>query len=478
MKQEILSVGIDIGTSTTQLVFSRITIENMASSFSIPKINIVDKKVIYKSNIYFTPLVSQNEIDGSLVRKIVESEYKKAGIKPEEVETGAIIITGETARKENAREILDEMSGLAGDFVVATAGPDLESIIAGKGAGTNIISKEENCTAANMDIGGGTTNLAVFKEGEVIDTGCLDIGGRLIKIDKNTHEITYIASKIKKLADKYGINIKVGEIPDISDVENIVKKMVELLEQSVGMKNQTHEYEEIITNKGLKLNYNIDCITFSGGVANYIYAGGDEEDVYKYGDIGVLLGRCIKNSTLTQKFNLEKSRETIRATVVGAGSHTTDISGSTITYTKNVFPIKNIPVVRVHQRNNSIDCSYISETLKERLHWFKVENEFQQVAIAIDGTKSPSFKEVQQMASSVISGVSDILDEEYPLFVIVENDMGKVLGQTIYKMLDYKKDVICIDSIKVEAGDYVDVGKPLMHGRVVPVVIKTLAFSS
>lgn len=478
MKQEILSVGIDIGTSTTQLVFSKITLENMASSFSIPRISIVDKKVVYKSDIYFTPLISQQEIDGAGVRKIIEGEYKKAGVKPSDVETGAIIITGETARKENAKKVLDEMSGLAGDFVVATAGPDLESIIAGKGAGTNLISKEKNCIAVNMDIGGGTTNIVTFKNGEVIDTGCLDIGGRLIKIDKTTRKITYIASKIKELADKTGINISVGEAAKSGDIEAIVKEMVSLLEEALGMKQQTDMYKRVITNRGLKLNYNIDCVTFSGGVANYIYDDDREGDIYKYGDIGVLLGRCIKNSMITKKFDIERSQETIRATVIGAGSHTTDISGSTITYTKNVFPLKNVPVVKVNQGDGPIDYDHISKTLKERLHWFSLEDELQQVAIAIYGIKDPSFKEVQQIASSIIKGASDILQEQYPLIVIVENDMAKVLGQTMYKMLDYKKDVICIDSIKVEEGDYIDIGKPLMNGRVVPVVIKTLAFSS
>lgn len=309
MEQQILSVGIDIGTSTTQLVFSKLTLENMASSFSIPQIRIVDKKVIYKSDIYFTPLISQQKIDGSAVRKIVEGEYKKANIKPSEVKTGAIIITGETARKENARQVLNEMSGLAGDFVVATAGPDLESIIAGKGAGTNLISKKNNCTAVNMDIGGGTTNLVVFKNGEVIDTGCLDIGGRLIRIDKTTRKVIYIASKIKELADANSINIKVGEILDDDDIKNIITNMVMLLEESVGVRKPSEMYKKIITNKGLKLNYNIDCITFSGGVANYIYDGNEEKDIYKYGDIGILLGRFIKIQCLLKNLSLKNRRK-------------------------------------------------------------------------------------------------------------------------------------------------------------------------
>ena len=135
MTEEILSVGIDIGTSTLQLIFSKIYIENRGSSFTVPQIKIIGKEVIYRSEIYETPLISETVIDTKNVKKIIENEYKKANIKYEDVSTGAVIITGDTARKENAKEVLETLSGMAGDFVVATAGPDLESIIAGKGSG-------------------------------------------------------------------------------------------------------------------------------------------------------------------------------------------------------------------------------------------------------------------------------------------------------------------------------------------------------
>ena len=156
MHEVILSVGIDIGTSTTQLIFSRLTIENRASSYTVPRIDIVDKEVIYRSKIYFTPLRSATEIDAEAVKRIVREEYQAAGMTPEMLRTGAVIITGETARKENANEVLEALSDLAGDFVVATAGPDLESVLSARGAGTDALSKEKRTAIANVDIGGGT----------------------------------------------------------------------------------------------------------------------------------------------------------------------------------------------------------------------------------------------------------------------------------------------------------------------------------
>ena len=145
MKEQLLSVGIDIGTSTTQLVLSKLTLFNRANPFSIPRIEIADKEVVYRSQIHFTPLLDERTIDAQGVRDIVEAEYRSSGYDKAQVQTGAVIITGETARKENARQVLDSLAGFAGDFVVATAGPDLESILAARGAGVDEYSREHRC---------------------------------------------------------------------------------------------------------------------------------------------------------------------------------------------------------------------------------------------------------------------------------------------------------------------------------------------
>lgn len=168
MKDEstILSVGIDIGTSTTQVIFSRLTFKNSAGYFAVPHIAIVDKEVVYKSGIYTTPLENRVMIDGVRVREIVAGEFQKAGYRPEDTQTGAVIITGESARKENSEIVLQELSDFAGEFVVSTAGPDLEAIIAGKGSGARQYSVEHQCRVANLDIGGGTTNLVLLTRGK------------------------------------------------------------------------------------------------------------------------------------------------------------------------------------------------------------------------------------------------------------------------------------------------------------------------
>ncbi|HEY4391841.1 MAG TPA: ethanolamine ammonia-lyase reactivating factor EutA [Paenibacillus sp.] len=476
MNEQLLSVGIDMGTSTTQLVLSKLHIQNLASSFSVPRLVITDKEVVYRSDICFTPVLADNRIDVKQIQEFVQEQYRKAGIRKEEIQTGAVIITGETARKENANEVLLSLSGFAGDFVVATAGPDLESIIAAKGAGAHTYSKEHSTSIVNIDIGGGTSNLALFSGGELLDTGCLDIGGRLIKVNPETREITYIAPKIKLLAERREIQLALGQRVTQANLTPILGEMVKLLEESVGLWPPDDFYDTILTNKGLKLDHEISCISFSGGVADCIYQE-VEGDVFQYGDIGILLGRAIADSLLTQRMIVVKPDETIRATVVGAGSHTTEISGSTITYTEETFPIKNIPILKLAAMDESGDAEVLKQAISEKLNWFKLNNDLQRVAIALEGKRNPSYPDVQKYAHGLHQGMTELLEREYPLIVIVHHDMAKVLGQALYALLGYKKNVVCIDSIQVDNGDYIDIGKPIAGGKVLPVVVKTLVFN-
>ncbi|MEG1255890.1 ethanolamine ammonia-lyase reactivating factor EutA [Clostridium sp.] len=477
MREELLSVGIDIGTSTTQLVFSKLIIENTASSFSVPRISIVDKQVIYRSDVYFTPLKSMTEIDAEKVKDIVALEYKKSGINKADIQTGAVIITGETARKQNANEVIHTLSGFAGDFVVATAGPDLESIIAAKGAGAHTYSEEHSTVVVNLDIGGGTTNLAVFNRGDLKETGCLDIGGRLIKLDKDTNNIVYIAPKIQKIIDDNNFNISVGYKATREMLTPVITEMVKVLEESVGIRKQTPTLDMIITNKNIELKEEIKCISFSGGVADYVYNEESIDDYFKYGDIGILLGDAIKNSELCRKLNVVRSLETIRATVVGAGSHTMDISGSTITYTHDKFPIKNLPILKLSVDDENKGSEGLQKAIVDKLDWFKYENELQSIAVALNGKKNPSFMDIQDTAKGLVGGMKELIDRNLDLIIIVENDMAKVLGQAIYSIFNFEKDIVCIDGIKVENGDYIDIGKPVAEGKVLPVVIKTLVFN-
>ncbi|EOH1306064.1 ethanolamine ammonia-lyase reactivating factor EutA [Enterococcus faecalis] len=472
-KETLLTVGIDLGTSTTQLVLSELTVENFASAFTVPRISISDKKVIYRSDIIFTPLLNQSEIDAEPIKAFVAEQYRQAGIHKQDIQMGAVIITGETARKSNANNVLRALSGYAGDFVVATAGPDLESIIAGKGAGAQTYSETKRKPVVNLDIGGGTTNLAVFKDGEVIDTACFDIGGRLIKLDQQ-QKITYIAPKIQEIINKKGLTLHLGDQATEQNLLPIISELVAVLENSIGLGTQSPFYQLLVTNHPLRKGEELPIVTFSGGVADCLNT--TSTNLFKYGDIGLLLGKYLRKSLVFSEKEVLESAETIRATVVGAGSHTAEISGSTIAYREQILPVKNIPILKLAQEDETLTVTELGQRIQEKLNWHRIE-ETPQIALAIRGMSNPTFADIQRYGQGIVEGLASLVAEQIPIIVMVDEDMAKALGYALSAHLPKDYPFICLDSVKVENGDYVDIGLPVAEGAVLPVIVKTLVFN-
>lgn len=464
--EKILSVGIDIGTTTLQIIFSKISLKTTSSLFLVPEIKITNATVIYKSRIYFTPLISKEKINLRGIKDIITLEYAKANIEKNEISTGAIIITGETCRKENSEEVLNYLSDFAGDFVVATAGPDLEGILAGFGAGAALYSKNFTSKVINFDVGGGTTNASVFWDGQAIDSFALDIGGRLIQLNK-TGTIIYVSEKIKPLIKKLELNLSLGVTPDFNALKVLTDTFAKMLLQINEDTDLNEEVDRLFINHKHK-GIHVENIMFSGGVAEFIYCKEEIrsiDDVTKFGDIGPLLGYSIRKAFEYKKQKLLEPKEKIRATVIGAGSHSLKLSGNTIVYDDSLLPIKNIPIIKLFNEDEDLISMY--NNISEKLKLYDTDS----VAIAFKGPKSPSYLEIKYMANSIVEAFKPL---NTPIIVIVEHDFAKALGQSIKNLLKGSKGIICLDKIKVDNGDYVDIGKAI--SSVVPVVIKTLIF--
>lgn len=471
MSESLLSVGLDVGTTSTQMVVSRLEIENKASGFAVPEMEIAGRQLLYKSPVYFTPLKGESLVDGAGVRQIVEEEYRRAGITPADVDTGAVIITGETSRKENARQVLDALAEYAGDFVVATAGPDLESVLAAKGAGADSHSAQTGKTVLHMDIGGGTSNLALLRDGKITETGCLNVGGRLLKFDEDG-VVTYVSSVLDGICD-----LKIGQRAEETQVEQVASVLVEALEMAAGLRPKAELLDRLTTVEGSGRNrfdetaYNTEdtavphpsafrattfppgeglVISFSGGVADCI-----EKNVpwLEFGDLGPVLGRKIRESRLCRgEYRL--GSETIRATVIGAGCHSAQLSGSTVFYRNIPFPLKNVPVMKLEK--------VTPEGIRRGL-----SKQDGLAVLALEGVASPKYREIVSLAEELIGGFGG-----RPVLVCLEQDMAKALGQALAVRLGEDARLLCIDRVRVQEESFLDIGAPV--GPALPVVVKTL----
>jgi ethanolamine utilization protein EutA len=431
-------VGLDVGTTSTQLIFSKLDVENKAGNFSVPEMAIAHRTILYNSDIHFTPLLTGDLVDAAALRQIIQSEYQNAGISRESVDTGAIIITGETSRKENAEAVLHELSGFAGDFVVATAGPDLESVLAAKGSGAVSYSESTGKTVLHMDIGGGTSNLALIRNGIIVATGCLNVGGRLLKFDKN-HRITYISPVLKGLCD-----LTLGDTVTAAQLEPLASRLTSALVMAAGLQEPTDLLTHLTT-PGTIMIPPAEKLTlsFSGGVADCI---SQEISWDTFGDLGPILGQTIRRSNLCNNFIL--GEETIRATVIGAGCHSAQLSGSTVFHQNIPFPLKNLPVIPLDASSTDDEWSVLS----------------------IPSIPYPSYSQIQSLAEKLTS-----THTEKPLLICLEQDMAKALGQALALRLPQDTPILCIDRVKLPEGSYLDIAAPV--GPALPVVVKTLVLS-
>ena len=447
---ELLSVGLDVGTTSTQLILSRLTVENKGGAFSVPEMVIEGRTLLYQSPVIFTPLVSDHRVDGEAIARWVSEQYALAGVEKAQVDTGAVIITGETSRKENAREVLNALSGFAGDFVVATAGPDLESVLSAKGAGATDFSAATGKSLLHMDIGGGTSNLSYIENGRILRTGCLNVGGRLMKFDQ-TGAISYISPVISRLCD-----LKIGEIPTESQLSQVVDLLVQALEMAADLRPQTALLEAFATLEATKpwVPQKAEVVSFSGGVADCIESSHEPN---AFGDLGVRLGRAIRASALCRgKYRL--GEHTIRATVIGAGCHSTQLSGSTVFIHQVTLPKQNLPVV----------CLPTPVTA-EAVAGAYLGQDSEQVVLYLPGEQAPTYAFVQALAKAFTDGSGD-----RDLFICLRSDMAKALGHAIHLLAPTKK-CLCIDRVVLSPESYLDLGAPI--GPALPVVVKTLILS-
>ena len=467
----LVSVGIDIGTTTTQVVLSRLTLVNVMPGSQVPRVEITQKSVIYMGDVHFTPFIDRQRVDGSAIRRIVEQEYATAGIQAQDIDTGAVIITGEAAKKENAAEIIHALAEVAGDFVVATAGPDLESIIAGKGSGAEELSKKLHARIVNVDIGGGTSNIAVFDRGVCIGTACVNVGGRLFEVDSLTHRLSYVTDparillhELEQEGGKFLLSTPSAE-QELAVVKQCLTRMVRCVDAVLfGEAVPQSETALVISREMPQGDY--DGIVFSGGVARYIYQPGWRE-WWVHGDVGPLLAEAFRQSRAFRELKVYEGSETIHATVLGAGAHTVNISGSTITVSPHALPLRNVPAVYPEIKTDG------------RWTWLPGAKNFPQplyrtVALIVPKLADTDF--------STITGVADDLAAELqtigalPAVVVAQQDIAKVLGQSLLRRLP-ERELVCVDGIDLKMGDFLDFARPLPHEEAVPVIVKTLVFA-
>src|SRR5581483_4299444 len=466
------SVGIDIGSSTTHLVFSKLTLRREGAAFSA-HFRVTEREMMYQSPIMLTPYIAGTLIDTDRVTTFIHRAYADAGLEPQDIDTGAVVLTGEALKKENARPVAEFFAKDSGKFICASAGPNHEAVLAAHGCGAVALSKSVNGTVLNVDVGGGTSKLSVVRAGVVTQTAAVNVGARLVAFDEHGI-VTRVEEPVALISKEAGCGIVLGQPFSEADRRRFADTMASVLFEVMQGGPYSQLTQDLMITEPLEGYRNfagVDHIIFSGGVSEYVY----EHDATTYGDLGPLLGESIRArlGELPRKDMVQEPVAGIRATVIGAGEYTMQASGTTSYISStDALPAFGLQVVRPVLD----DGVSVEGAIQQALAKFDLTELIPGLAIAIPLSGQQNYQTLRRVADGVFAVASRAPDTIQPLFLIMNLDVAKSLGGILHEELNLDREIVAVDGIEVGDLDYVDIGRPVGTSEVLPVTVKSLMF--
>ena len=465
----VLSVGVDIGSSTSHLVFSRIVLEQLDSRYVVSA-----RETFYQSDILLTPYSAAEDIDAQALGAFIARQYQDANVDPDEIDTGALILTGVAVRRRNARNIGELFARQAGKMVAVSAGDSLETVMAAHGSGAVARSIRDKATVMNIDVGGGTSKIAICCDGRVSDVTAVDVGARLVCLDAHG-QVVRLEEAGRRFGAELGLDLEVGRQLSPEGGRRLAALLADKLFEAAMGGSPSLSGGGLLRLDPLTGSTSIDQVTFSGGVAEYIYG----REAQSYGDLGAALAHEIRARIPRFGAKLERSNEGIRATVIGASQYTTQVSGSTIFVSPfEALPLRNVPVIApaLALDAEEIDATAIASAIGTVLRRLDLIDTDTPVALFVPWRGSATFQRLENFCRGVIAGLAGVLARGHPLVLAGDGDVGGLMGIHLREELGLSNPIISVDGLELKEFDYIDIGTMLPNSGAVPVVIKSLIF--
>jgi ethanolamine utilization protein EutA len=475
---ELTTVGIDIGSSTSHLMFARVHLQRLASALS-SRFVVVGRKVLWQSPILLTPYLPDYTIDVDALAGFIGGAYAYAGIARDEVDSGAVILTGEAIKRRNARAIADLFSEEAGKFVCASAGHQMECQLSAHGSGAVALSRGHGVTLLNVDIGGGTTKLTLIENGRILATVAIAVGGRLVVHDEG-NALARVEPPALEVAHALGIEFAPGGPLAGDDRRRMAERMARLLMGLIDLRAPNELARRLLVTEawpaGLA-NKRIDAMTFSGGVAEYLY----KREAQKFGDLGYDLAEALRHM-LARRRDLPPvwdPGQGIRATVIGAAQFSVQISGNTIMIADpDKLPLQNLPVMSCElASDDSVAADAVAAQVRAALARCDLADGESPLALAFPWRGDPSHARLRAVGAGICAALPRTVAEGWPLVLLIDGDVAMSLGRVIRHEIAQGAEVIAIDGVALKEFDYVDIGNIIAVTNVVPIIIKSLLFN-
>jgi ethanolamine utilization protein EutA len=476
------SVGIDIGSSSTQVVFSKIHLQRVADQLSTRYI-VISREPLYHAPLALTPYESETAIDAQALGVIIEAAYAGSGLHPDAVDAGAVILTGEALRRENGQAIAAMLAEQGGEFVCATAGHHMESMLAVYGSGAARRSFDDSSRILNIDIGGGTTKLGLVEYGELKATAAVHTGGRLLVAETIPGEagllkITRLDPQGRAHARRAGFAWQLGSVVRHEQLAEVAAGMADALVRVLTRRYTESDLGELLLTDPLEDLQGITGMMFSGGVGEYVY-GREPRD---FGDLGKLFGEAIRVrvDAGALPWPLLPAGECIRATVLGASEYSVQLSGNT-TYVSSpgsLLPRKNLQVVPIKLAlEETVHPIEVTQALRRAFTSHDLVEGDKDVAVSLRWSGVPAYRRLSALAQGLLDGLPKTLKAGRNLYIVVDGDIALTLGNLIHEDRRVTGEVLVIDGITLWGFDFIDLGRIRMPSLTVPVTIKSLVFS-
>jgi ethanolamine utilization protein EutA len=471
----LATVGIDIGSSGTQVIFSRVHLRRLAEDLT-SRYYVVARETLFQSAVALTPYQNEERIDDAKLGAIIDDAYVAAGLPPEEIDTGVVILTGEALRRENAQAIAAILAEKGGEFVTATAGHHMEAMLAAYGSGAARVSSDEGKRILNVDIGGGTTKLGLVENGKVIATAAIHIGGRLQVVENG--KIVRLDPAGKHHAGRAGFAWARGDIIDPADLQKVADTMADTLIAAILTRPLPDDIARLYLTEPIADLGRIDGVMFSGGVAEYVYA----REARDFGDLGQRLGRALRAriDSAALPWPVLPAGECIRATALGASEYSVQLSGNTsyISAPGRLLPRRNLQVLLPpFICAETIDPDALARAIRNHMTAFDVADTERDIALALRWSGLPSYPRLAAFAEGIKRGLAERIAKKLPLYVMLDGDVAQTLGHLLRDELHIASDLLVIDGVVLWDFDYIDLGRIRMPSYTVPVTIKSLVFS-
>jgi len=471
----LTSVGIDIGSAGTQILFSNIHLQRVGDSLASRYV-IVDRKTVYESPVSFTPYADAQNIDGAALGAIIDAAYASAAVRPSDIDTGVVILTGEALRRENAQAIAEIVARKGGDFVTATAGNHMEAMLAAYGSGAAKASHDKAMRILNVDIGGGTSKLALCDNGKIVWTAALHIGGRLIATE-NGH-VSRIDPAGQHHAHAAGHDLTLGSPASPTIMAEVAKHMATLLTRAISGGPLDPEVAGLFLTDIPADFSDIGGVMFSGGVGEYV----SDRETRDFGDLGLHLGRALRVWAEAGGFGAihMPAVACIRATALGASEYSVQLSGqtSTITAPGRLLPRRSVQVLKADIDMQTLpDATAIANAIIRHFQAFDLSVADDEVALMFDYTLPPDYAYIRALADGIATAMAPRLSQGHPLYVMINGDIAQTIGGIFREEIGLTNDLLVLDGIALRDFDYIDLGKIRLPSFTVPVTVKSLLFS-